>query len=231
MAKPINIPIKATGAEETKEKIKGVGEAAKQFGRQVGDAQGKDRWWMPDEYEAEYIALESLLKDYDRYIKELPEGKKRRQVEEAKKGLSHYLWFAARFGGSLHLWKETGKEHGFEYTRALEALRAMPEEQKPQTGGGKMGQSARPPEPEAVEVKVPVETAEPEKIEVAPQIETTEPEAIEVKPQIETAKPKTPQQQPVINNNYYTQQHHYDHSMHFYPYTGEIEIGPRFRQI
>jgi len=101
--------------------------------------------------------------------------------------------------------------------RAFEALRAMPEERQPQTGGGKMGQSARPPEPEA--------------IETAPQIETAEPEAIEVKPQIETAKPKTPQQQPVINNNYYTQQHHYDHSMHFYPYTGEIEIGPRFRQI
>jgi len=230
MAKPINIPIKATGAEETKEKIKGVGEAAKQFGRQVGDAQGKDRWWMPDEYEAEYIALESLLKDYDRYIKELPEGKKRRQVEEAKKGLSHYLWFAARFGGSLHLWKETGKEHGFEYTRALEALRAMPEEQKPQTGGGKMGQSARPPEPEAVEVTPQIETTEPETVKVKVPVEAAEPETIEVKPQTEIEKPKPVQQQPIINNNYYSYPH-YDHSMHYYPSSGDDGRGPRYRQV
>jgi hypothetical protein len=143
------------------------------------------------------MALESLLKDYDRYIKELPEGKKRRQVEKARKGLSEYFWYAGRFGGTLHAFKNYNVQAGYEYTRALEALRAMPEErqaappaepqaaplpeeQKPQTGGGKMGQSPPP--------------------------------------------------QPVVNNNYYSYPH-YDHSMHFYPSTGDDGRGPRFRQV
>jgi len=161
-------------------------------------AKGKDRWWMPDEYEAEFMALESLLKDYGDYIEELPEGKKRKQVEEARKGLSHYLWFAARFGGSLHLWKEAGKEHGFEYTQALEALRAMPEEQQPKL---------QPEPPAAPEPQVaPGPGAEPQ-----------------------TGGGQSKATQPPVINNYF--QAHYDHSMLYYPSTGEIERGPRFRQV
>jgi len=176
------------------ERLKTAGDQLKTL-----QAKGKDLWWMPDEYEAEFMALETLLKDYDRYIEELPEGKKRRQVADARKGLSHYLWFAARFGGSLHVWKETGKEHGFEYTRALEALRAMPEEQQPKL------QPEPQPEPQ-----------------VAPGPETQPQVAPEPSPQSKATQP------PVINNYY---QSHYDHSMHYYPSTGEIERGPRFRQV
>jgi len=187
---------------------------------EILQAKGKDLWTMPDEYEADYMALESLLKDYDRYIKELPEGKKRRQVEKARKGLSKYFWYAGHFGGTLHAFKNYNVQAGYEYTRALEALRAMPEGQQPEP------QAAPLPEPQAAPLPEP--QAAPEQPQTAPEPEM-QPQAA---PEPQTGGGKmglSPPPQPVVNN-YYSYPH-YDHSMHYYPSTGEIERGPRFRQV